>query len=141
MTHPGIGPLLAVGLAALLGACQPIGSAATSSTDGIHNARAGWQPTIADETLARDVAAYVLMLDSGKMPECDSRRIVETAFLPGGDPATGWQELWQVGGCGTARGYLIGFTPSPRGGTDFAISANAGDDGGPWRAAPPIPSQ
>lgn len=137
MTKPGIKPLAAAALAALLCACQPSGSATPSATDGIHTARAGRQPTIADETLARDVAAYVLLLDSGKVPDCDARRVVETAFLPGGDPATGWQELWEVGGCGTARGYLIRFTPLPRGGTDFAISGNAG----PWRAVPPPPDQ
>ena len=141
MTHPGLRPFAVAALAALLCGCQPSGGAAPTATDGIHFARAGRQPTIADETLARDVAAYVLMLDSGKVPDCDARRIVETTFLPGGDPATGWQEAWQVGGCGTARVYLIEFTPSPRGGTDFAISGAAGDDAGPWRAAQTPPSQ
>jgi hypothetical protein len=103
-------------VAVMLAACQP-SATGQGSTNG-----AGLPGTsLADRTLAADASFMVLLLDSGRFPDCDSRRVADTRYVSG--DSSDWQEVWTVEGCGASNDYSLKFTSSPRGGTDIAISA------------------
>jgi hypothetical protein len=103
-------------VAGMLGACQPGGTG-----QGAANGAGLPGKSVADRTLAVDASAMVLLLDSGRSPDCDSRRVANTRFVSG--TASDWQEVWTVEACGATSDYRLTFTSSPRGGTDISVSA------------------
>jgi len=78
----------------------------------------------ADKKLQKGASQIVMMLESFKDKPCKKSKIVNTEITehpknPGKDP---WTELWTVDRCGILVYYKVGFTPSPKGGTDFVVS-------------------
>lgn len=83
--------------------------------------------SIADSRLQQDVLSTVWTLDAVWDNACTQRSVVDTAVIvsgqrPGADP---WTERWTVERCGKRVDYIIEFTPSPKGGTDFRVKAGA----------------
>jgi hypothetical protein len=83
--------------------------------------------SIADALLQQDVLPTVWTLDTVWDNACTQRKVVDTAVTvsgqrPGVDP---WTERWTVDRCGKRIDYVVEFTPSPKGGTDFQVKAGA----------------
>lgn len=83
--------------------------------------------SIADAILQQDVLSRVWTLDTARDNACTQRKVVDTAVTvsgqrPGIDP---WTERWKVERCGKSIDYVVEFTPSPKGGTDFQVKASA----------------
>jgi hypothetical protein len=79
-------------------------------------------PTVASPVLQRDTLEMIHGLDGAEDPSCDKRAVVKTEILK--RPARSddhAKERWTLDRCGTMVPYLITFTPSPQGSTDFYI--------------------
>ncbi len=84
--------------------------------------------------LARDVLNTIDMIDRGKDPACDSRKLTETrivedikdgVFSPSGVLISGkWLEVWTIDRCGSPISYSVEFTADGAGGTYFGISSD-----------------
>ena len=94
--------------------------------DGVARVLAIAGQTNASATLLRDVwAMAVPILAAGRtdcaQPVARDTRISRPAAVPGG----AWQEEWDIVNCGPEVAIQIDYTPSPRGGTDFAVRTPA----------------
>ena len=75
--------------------------------------------TTADPALQSDVSGMLLKVDAARSRDCQQRKIADTQnveLTP--DHHT---ERWVVDRCGTPVNYLVTYTKSPRGGTDYKI--------------------
>lgn len=72
-------------------------------------------------SLQRDAAQTVMLMDMLADQECSSRKVVNTEIIEIGPGGKSGVERWTVNRCGKLVNYRVTFTPSPRGGTDFAV--------------------
>ena len=77
----------------------------------------------ADARLQRDVMGHIAFMESLFGGGCKKAQVVDTAVaeLPAKQGVDSWVEHWTVDRCGTQVRYRVQLTPSPKGGTDFAV--------------------
>ena len=76
----------------------------------------------ADELLRKDVMDAIANYESAADCLEVSLSGGQVVLSPDQTSDGSWKETWQVSACGTFHLYEITFTPSPQGGTDFAIT-------------------
>ena len=83
--------------------------------------------SIADARLQQNALSAVWIMDTASDNTCSQRKVVDTAVSITGQHAgvDPWTEKWTVDRCGKQIDYLVEFSPSPQGGTDFSVKAGA----------------
>lgn len=77
--------------------------------------------TRASPMLKADVSSMIMMIEQASDKGCKQHAIVDTKLISRKEDGTG-AERWTVDRCGKLVNYLVTFSPSPRGGTDFGVS-------------------
>lgn len=72
--------------------------------------------------LQRDVTQTVLVADYAMDMKCRERKVVSAEVIEASPDRKTGAERWTVERCGKLASYRVTFAPSPRGGTDFAVS-------------------
>lgn len=72
--------------------------------------------------LQRDVTQTVLIADYAMDMQCRERKVVSTEVIEASPDRKTGAERWVLERCGKLVSYRVTFKPSPRGGTDFAVS-------------------
>jgi hypothetical protein len=119
--------LIIAGVFALLCLCIVVASATTflvikPALQSVYEQAFGYTG-IADEQLKLDVLKGISDHEPSQNGCADVTMVNGHMFLRPEQTEDGsWSETWQVMVCGDSRLYLIFFTPSPLGGTDFSVS-------------------
>jgi hypothetical protein len=94
--------------------------------DGVSRVLAVAGHTLASVVLLKDAwSTAVAILQAGRS-DCGQPLVLDTRVSrAAASPGAAWQEEWIVVNCGPQVAIHIDFTPSPRGGTDFAVRVPA----------------
>jgi hypothetical protein len=76
----------------------------------------------ADEVLRKDVMDAIANYESAAGCSEVSLSGGQIILSPDQTGDGSWKETWQVSACGASHLYAVTFTPSPQGGTDFAVT-------------------